>query len=149
MYCLWRTTSLKRRVPNRFQNLVLCRKKELPVKVGDLTKLTLNLRSRHDREGLRPTPCNVQACDHVANHAAVELVSRKTTQLGEYGLTIGANVDVGIRRIKSDRLIGIESKRPCTGSVLNVVERVESFQRCQPGFRIESERHFTVACRRA
>ena len=62
----------------------------------------------------------------------MELVARKTTQLGKYGLTVWANVDVGIGRVKGDSLIRIENKRPRAGSVLKVVERAGLFQRRQP-----------------
>jgi hypothetical protein len=79
----------------------------------------------------------------------VELVACNTTQLGKNGLTVRADVDIGVGRIEGDGLIRIEYERPCTGSALNAVECVGPFQRCQASLGIESERHIAVTSGRA
>ena len=99
--------------------------------------------------GLKLTSRDVQACNHVADHAAVELVACNASQLGKNSLTIWADVDIGVGRIKGDGLIRIKNERPWTGSALNAVEGLSPFQRREPGLSIESERHIACARRRA
>ena len=79
----------------------------------------------------------------------MELVTCDATQLGEHGLAVWADVDVGIGRIESDGLVRIEDERPCAGSMFDGVERVGPLQRRDAGLGIESERYIAVTRRRA
>src|SRR5262245_37079085 len=99
--------------------------------------------------GLKLTSRDVQACNHVADHAAVELVACNASQLGKNGLAIWTDVDIGVGRIKGGGLIGIKDQRPRTGSIVDAVEGVRPFQRRDPRVSIESERHIACARRRA
>lgn len=92
------------------------------------------------------TSRNVQACHHVAGHAALELIPGNSPQLTKNVLPIRADVDVGIGRVEGNSLIRVENKRPCAGSVLDAIEWVCPLQGREPSLGIESERDFAISC---
>src|ERR1700751_3859624 len=90
---------------------------------------------------------DVKARGHVSDHVAMELFTGDPAQLGEDGLAVTEDVDIGIGRIKSNGLVGIEDERPGTCSMLDGVERAGSLQRCHSGLGVKGERYIAGARR--
>src|SRR5271156_2895893 len=70
---------------------------------------------------------------------------RHAAQFGKDGLAVRADVDIGIGRIESDGLVGIEDKRPRTCSMFDEIEHAGPLQRCQAGLGVKGGRGAAVA----